>query len=286
MKIIITIPAYNEQDTIGVVIDDIKRVMVGLEYDYEIIVVDDGSTDDTARIVRQKGIARLIQHPYNRGYGAALKTAILHASEDTILTIDADGTFHARDIPRLLEQVGGYDMVVGSRTGKVVQAPLYRKPAKWFLTKLANYLSGARILDLNSGMRMFKKADIMKFMSLLPPGFSFTTTLTLAYLCNDYLVKYVSVDCHKGAAESKIRPLRDGLNFILLILRVITYFNPLRVFLPVAFSLLVAAVIVFIYSLLFLDDILDATVVALFIAAIQISLFGLLADAVAKKKGV
>jgi len=280
----IVIPAYNEQQALESVLDDLRAVLDGTGQSHEIIVVDDGSTDSTAEIVRQKGIVRLIQHPYNRGYGAALKTGILHASGDTILTFDADGTYRAGDIPRLLEQAGGYDMVVGSRTGKVVKIPLYRRPAKWFLTKLANYLSRANIPDLNSGMRLFKKADIKEFLNVLPSSFSFTTTLTLAYLCNDYLVKYVSVDCYKGVGKSKIKPFRDGFNFILLILRVITYFNPLRVFLPVAFSLLVAAVIVLICSLLLLDGILDATVVALFVAAIQVGVLGLLADAIAKKK--
>ncbi len=280
----VVIPAYNEQHSIATVLDGLKAILGDKEQSYEVIVVDDGSTDDTAKIVQQKGIARLIQHPYNRGYGAALKTGILHASGDTILTIDADGTYQAKDIPRLLKQTDGYDMIVGSRTGKEVKVPLYRKPAKWFLTKLANYLSRANIPDLNSGMRMFKKVDIKRFLTLLPSSFSFTTTLTLAYHCNDYLVKYVPIDYYQRAGKSKIKPLRDGLNFILLIFRVITYFNPLRVFLPIAFSLLVAAVIVLICSLLLLDRIMDATVVALFVAAIQIGAFGLLADAIAKRR--
>ena len=281
----VVIPAYNEQQSIATVLDKLKATLDDGEQSYEVIVVDDGSTDNTAKIVQQKGGVRLIQHPYNRGYGAALKTGILNASGDTILTIDADGTYQAKDIPKLLQQADGYDMIVGARTGKEVKVPLHRKPAKWFLTKLANYLSGANIPDLNSGMRIFKKANIEKFLAILPSSFSFTTTLTLAYHCNDLLVKYVPIDYYERAGKSKIRPLRDGLNFILLILRVITYFNPLRVFLPVALTLLVAAIIVLICSLLLLDRIMDATVVVLFVAAIQIGALGLLADAITKKGG-
>lgn len=280
----VVIPACNEQQSIATVLDKLKATLDDGEQSYEVIVVDDGSTDNTAKIVQQKGVVRLIQHPYNRGYGAALKTGILNASGDTILTIDADGTYQAKDIPKLLQQADGYDMIVGARTGKEVKVPLHRKPAKWFLTKLANYLSGANIPDLNSGMRIFKKVNIEKFLAILPSSFSFTTTLTLAYHCNDLLVKYVPIDYYERAGKSKIRPLRDGLNFILLIFRVITYFNPLRVFLPVAFTLMVAAVIVFLCSLLLLDRIMDATVVALFVAAIQIGALGLLADAIAKRR--
>ena len=280
----VVIPAYNEQQSIATVLDKLKATLDDGEQSYEVIVVDDGSTDDTAKIVQQKGVVRLIQHPYNRGYGAALKTGILNASGDTILTIDADGTYQAKDIPKLLQQADGYDMIVGARTGKEVKVPLHRKPAKWFLTKLANYLSGANIPDLNSGMRIFKKVNIEKFLAILPSSFSFTTTLTLAYHCNDLLVKYVPIDYYERAGKSKIRPLRDGLNFILLILRAITYFNPLRVFLPVAFTLVVAAVTVLLCSLLLLDRIMDATVVALFVAAIQIGALGLLADAIAKRR--
>lgn len=280
----VVIPAYNEQQSIATVLDKLKATLDDGEQSYEVIVVDDGSTDNTAKIVQQKGGVRLIQHPYNRGYGAALKTGILNASGDTILTIDADGTYQAKDIPKLLQQADGYDMIVGARTGKEVKVPLQRKPAKWFLTKLANYLSGANIPDLNSGMRIFKKVNIEKFLAILPSSFSFTTTLTLAYHCNDLLVKYVPIDYYERAGRSKIRPLRDGLNFILLILRAITYFNPLRVFLPVAFTLVVAAVIVLLCSLLLLDRIMDATVVALFVAAIQIGALGLLADAIAKRR--
>jgi glycosyltransferase involved in cell wall biosynthesis len=281
----VIVPARDEEIAIGGVLEDLAAVLKKHVARFEIIVVDDGSVDNTADMVRREGSARLIQHPYSRGYGAALKAGIAHASGDMVLTFDADGSYRARDVPRLLEAAENYDMVVGSRTGKVAEILWYRKPAKWLLTRLANYLSRTKIPDLNSGLRLFAKQDIERFWNILPSSFSFTTTLTMAYLCNEYLVKYVPVDCFKGTGKSKIRPWHDGLNFVLLILRVITYFNPLRIFLPLAFSLLLLAVIVLVVSILLIGKILDATVVALFLAAIQTGAMGLLADAIAKRKG-
>jgi len=281
----VVIPAQDEQQSIASTLDELRIVLGNNGQPYEIIVVDDGSVDNTAEIVRQEEKALLIQHLYNKGYGAALKTGISKASGDIILIIDADGTYQADDIPKLLEYMEDYDMIVGSRNHKGVKIPLCRKPAKWFLTKLASYLSDTNIPDLNSGMRVFRKSDIVKFSNILSSGFSFTTTSTLAYLCNDLAIKYVPIEYHKRKGKSKIKPLRDGFNFILLILRVITYFNPLKVFLPVAFILATVAVAVFILSLLLLDRIMDATVAILFVAAIQIGVLGLLADVIAKKRG-
>lgn len=283
-KLSVVIPAHDEQQVIATTLNELRVVLDNAGNPYEIIVVDDGSTDSTANIVQAQKDIRLIQHSIRRGYGTALKTGISKASGDLILIIDADGTYQAADIPRLLEHFDGYDMVVGSRNCKSAKIPLSRKPAKWFLAKLANYLVREKIPDLNSGMRVFRKSDIKVFWNILASGFSFTTTSTLAYFCNDMLVKYVPVNYHKRKGKSKIRPIADGLNFILLILRVITYFSPLRVFLPIAFVLLLLAVLALIFSLTMLDRVLDATIVALFVSGIQVGVLGLLADAISKRK--
>jgi len=280
----VIIPAQDEQQSIASTLDELKVVLDDNGQPYEIIVVDDGSVDNTAEIVRQEGNALLIQHPYNKGYGAALKTGISKALGEVILIIDADGTYQANDIPKLLEHMEGYDMVVGSRDHKGVKIPLCRKPAKWFLTKLASYLSGIHIPDLNSGMRVFRKSVIERFLNILSSGFSFTTTSTLAYLCNDLTIKYVHIDYRKREGKSKIKPLRDGFNFILLILRVTTYFNPLKVFIPVAFILTILAILALALSLLLLDRILDTTIVILLVAALQTGILGLLADAISKRR--
>ena len=282
----IVIPAYNEEKGIEKVLEELKKVLDKIKKPYEIIVVDDGSTDNTAKIVKEKKDVILFQHPINKGYGAALKTGIKKANGEYILIIDADGTYPNKEIPKLLEHIDQYDMIVGARTGENVNIQLYRKPAKLFLTKLANYLVGTKIPDLNSGMRIFRKKDVEKYVHILPSGFSFTTTITLAYLSNDYLVKYVPIDYHERHGKSKIKPFKDGFNFILLIVRTITYFNPLKVFLPISFVLFLVSVIIFLVSWLVFKKVMDITVIVLLVASIQIALFGLIADSIAKKGGI
>ena len=279
----VVIPAYNEEKGILKVLTDLKTILDNTHLQYEIIIVDDGSSDKTAEIVQKQDFAKLIQHPINRGYGAALKTGIKSANGVWILITDADGTYPNESIPNLLKYSDKYDMVVGARTGENVNIPLYRRPAKLFLTKLANYLVGTKIPDLNSGMRLFRKEDSMKYFHILPSGFSFTTTITLSYLSDNFLVKYIPIDYHERHGSSKIKPFRDGLNFILLIIKAITYFNPLKVFLPVGFMLLLAAALLFWYTAFVVGKLADISVIVLIVASIQVGLFGLLADLIVKR---
>jgi len=278
----LVIPAYNEDKGISKVLADLKTILDSTHLQYEIIVVDDGSSDKTAEIVQNQDFVRLIQHPVNRGYGAALKTGIKSANGEWILITDADGTYPNESIPDLLKYSDKYDMVVGARTGENVSIPLYRRPAKLFLTKLANYLVGTRIPDLNSGMRLFRKEDSMKYFHILPSGFSFTTTITLSYLSDDFLIKYVPIDYHERHGSSKIKPFRDGLNFILLIIKAITYFNPLKVFLPISIIFFVVGIIILIYQILFIANVGDLSVMMI-LAAFQIGFLGLLADLIKSK---
>ena len=275
----VVVPVYNEEEAIDAVLDELIGVLENKTY--EIIVVDDGSTDNTTNVVQEKQV-KLIQHPHNIGYGAAIKTGIENAANDLILIIDGDGSYPVKAIPELLKETDQYDMVVGSRTGKEVKIPLYRKPAKWFLSILANYLAGVVIPDLNSGMRIFRKEDAKKFFKILPSGFSFTTTLTLAYLSNDYTVKYRPIDYHERKGKSKIKPFKDGLNFIMLIVRTITYFNPLKIFLPISIMLFVAGMMVLLYQAFVTQNVADLPVM-LILTAFQIGFLGLLADLIVKK---
>jgi len=279
----VVVPAYNEEKGISKVLTDIKTILDDTHLQYEIIIIDDGSSDKTAEIVQKHDFVRLIQHPVNRGYGAALKTGIKSANGYWILITDADGTYPNEYIPELLKYSDEYDMVVGARTGENVSIPLYRRPAKLFLTKLANYLVGTKIPDLNSGMRLFRKKDSMEYFHILPSGFSFTTTITLSYLSDGFLVKYVPIDYHERHGSSKIKPFRDGMNFILLILKAITYFNPLKVFLPISFIILLAAALLFWYTAFVVGKLADISVIVLIVASIQIGLFGLLADLIVKR---
>ena len=225
----------------------------------------------------------LIQHPFNRGYGAALKTGIRHAKYNTLIISDADGTYPVQDIPRLLAQLSKSDMVVGARGNNNSNIPLTRRPAKWMLNKLANYLTGIKIPDLNSGLRAMKKDVVVKFFHLLPDGFSFTTTITLAMLTNDYAVEFIPIEYKMRSGRSKIRPIRDTLNFLQLIIRTVLYFDPLKIFLPMSAFFFIASIVVLVLSYLFTPKIMDITTVILFISSVQILAIGMIADLIDKR---
>jgi hypothetical protein len=183
----------------------------------------------------------------------------------------------------LIGEMHDCDMVVGARTGENTHVPLVRRPAKWFITRLAESISGSEIPDLNSGLRVFRKSLAMEFYHLFPKGFSFTTTITLAMLSNDYPVKFIPIDYHARVGSSKIRPIRDTANFIHLILRTVMYFAPLRIFLRLALLLFAASVAVGAYSLIVLGRLMDVTTVVLAVAALQAAMTGMLADLVDKR---
>ncbi len=274
----IVIPAYNEEGAIVSGVSEIHAVMDGCNYDYEIIVVDDGSTDRTAELARAEGI-NVISLPENQGYGAALKTGIRRSKYETIVITDADGTYPARHIPELVDQLGEYDMVVGARIGEHVEAPLIRMPAKWVLRKLASYLAGRHIPDLNSGLRVMKKSLIRRFVHLLPAGFSFTTTITLAALCSGSLVKYSPIDYHARIGKSKIRP-GHAFDFTLLIVRTIVYFNPLKVFLPLGAVFFLGGTAKFIYDL-YIGNFSETALLG-FLGAAILWAVGLISDQITK----
>jgi glycosyltransferase involved in cell wall biosynthesis len=276
----VVIPAYNEEGGIGPVLDGLRDALERGGWPFEIIVVDDGSSDRTAQIAAARGAA-VVQHPVNKGYGAALKSGIRRAAAPYILIIDADGTYPSDAIPKLLDLARDNDMVVGARTGASVHIPMIRRPAKWFLTRLATYLSSTKIPDLNSGLRIFRRDRAVHFFPILPAGFSFTTTITLALLCNDYRVAYVPIDYSKRSGRSKIRPIRDTLNFLVLILRAILHFNPMRIFFPASLVILGAFSASLAWDLFVRADLTEKTLILLF-AGLQILAIGLLADMISK----
>ena len=279
----VIIPALNEEESIGEELRKIKETMDNAGIEYELIVVDDGSTDNTGQIVEEFNHAVFIKHDSNKGYGEALKTGIRKAINETIVVTDADGTYPVEIIPELCRHMVDYEMVVGARTGPVVRIPFIRRPVKWFLCRLASYLAERKIPDLNSGLRAFRKDVVLRYFPILPSGFSFTTTITLAMLTNGHPVKYIPINYHRRKGRSKIRPLRDTMTFLLLIVRVITYFNPLRVFLPVSFILFIIGIGLLFFSKLVLHQVMDITVNFILFAAFQVLVLGLLADLIAKK---
>jgi len=280
----IVVPAYNEEEGIPTTLADIKAAMSLQSMEYEIIVVDDGSTDGTAEVIRQHRDVRLVQHHTNRGYGAALKTGIRQAAHDWIAIIDADGTYPAQALPLLLADLDSFDMVVGARTS--AELPALRRPAKWCLARLAEYLAESKIPDLNSGMRVFRKDVALSYFNILPSAFSFTITITIAFLSDHYLVKFVPIPYQGREGKSKIRPIQDTLNFIQLILRTVMYFNPLKVLLPVSSLLFLLAMLIGIYSLLTQGRVMDITVITLTMAALQIAVVAMIADMIQKKSKV
>src|SRR3989339_550488 len=280
IKTSIIVPVFNEEGVVEKVMADIKKY---INQECEIIVVNDGSTDRTKDLLERIPDIKVISHSKNCGYGAALKSGIRKSQGEYILIIDADGSYPVKSIPELISQIGDYDMVVGARTKPQNQIPISRKPTKYLLNKLANYLTGTKIPDLNSGLRIIKKKLINQFFRLLPDGFSFTTTITLALLTNGYQVKYIPIDYYKREGKSKIRPVRDTMNFLQLIIKTVLYFNPLKIFIPLGLILLLSGLLVFIYSYLFAPKIMDVTIVILFVSAIQVMAIGMIADLIIKR---
>jgi glycosyltransferase involved in cell wall biosynthesis len=278
----LVIPVYDEEETIANTLAELRDTFSDLRCEYEIIIVNDGSTDRTTEILANQSDVLVLQHQKNLGYGAALKTGIQQARNDWIVITDSDGTYPNGRIPDLLQLAPSYDMVVGSRTGaNVTYSPIRRVP-KLFLTAFAQWITRQPIPDLNSGLRLFRKDVVVRFLNLLPNGFSFTTTITLAMLTNHYRVRYEPIDYHARIGRSKIQPIRDTLRFMQLILRTGMYFAPLRVFLPVAAMFSVGFLITLTQDLFVRHDLTERTLI-LFSTATQLAMFALLADMIDKR---
>lgn len=273
----VVVPAYNEEGAIEATVGALREVTRPLEAS-EIIVVDDGSADRTAELAERAG-ARVISLAENRGYGAALKTGIAAATHDTLVIIDADGTYPPDAIPKLLAHIERYDMVVGARVGPGAAIPRVRRPAKWVLGRLASFLAGRRIPDLNSGLRVIRRDVVERFEHLLPSGFSFTTTITLAVLCSDGLIRYEPIDYYERVGESKIRPVH-AVEFLLLVLRTVVYFNPLKVFLPLGAVFFGGGLIKFGYDLVIGN--FSETALLGFLGGALLWSVGLLSDQIAR----
>lgn len=283
----IVIPAYNEEGCVSVTLPELTELMAsfGRELSWEIIVVEDGSTDGTREALRafEGPELRVIAHPENRGYGAALKTGIAAARHEWILITDADATYPASHVPELLARRQISDMVVGARVGRSVQVPLIRRPAKWVLRRLAAWLSRSAIPDLNSGLRVFRRALAQRYARLLPDGFSYTSTITIACLADGQRVEYIPIDYRHREGRSKIRPISDTLNFVRLLVRTIMFFDPMRVLLPVSLGFLAASLLVATGSYLLLGRLMDVTTVLLFVTGVQLLVLGMITDVINRR---
>lgn len=282
----VLIPAYNEEESIAKTVEAIRQHAAGVR-ELEIIVINDGSTDRTGEIARGLPVT-LIEHEINTGYGSGLKDGLQAARHEYILIADADGTYPLEDIPKLLADAPSYAMVVGARTGAIVKVPPLRKPGKWIITRLAEYLSQRKIPDLNSGFRVFRRDVALRFLTLYPDGFSFTTTITLAMLTNHYKVKFIPINYHRRVGKSSIKPLRDFTNFTILIIRICAYFKPLNVFVPPALALLFLGITKGVIDYTGFLDLgakghLGMLSIALAMTGVQMLFIGLLADLIDRR---
>jgi polyisoprenyl-phosphate glycosyltransferase len=249
------VPAYKEAGCVGKVIDSIKSYMQSQKLDHEIIVVDDDSRDGTADEAKKRG-AKVISHPINRGYGAALTTGIKNAKHEHILIIDADETYPVTEIGKLVPFMCDFDMVVGARQGKYFHGSTIKRLSRMAFYMLLNFVTGENIPDANSGLRIFKKSVAMQFEEDFCSGFSFTTTITIILLSNRYLVKFVPIDYKPRTGKSKVKYLRDTARTIQILLQNISYYNPIKAFLPFSmisfcFAVIFSALYIFRAKILF-----------------------------------
>jgi glycosyltransferase involved in cell wall biosynthesis len=256
------------------------------ETNYELIVVNDGSSDGTSGKLREMQLAdnslKVIEHDNNRGYGASLKTGIRACRGALVAITDADGTYPNDRLPDLLHAARDADMVVGSRTSDNVTYSRLRMIPKVFLRAYASWIANKNIPDINSGLRVFRREVADKYLGVLPDGFSFTTTITLALLTNNYRVEFLPIDYFERVGNSKIRPIRDTLNFVLLIMRTGMYFAPMRVFFPVVATLGLCSLGSLGYDVFVLSNLTDKTVILLMFT-MNAMMFALLADMLDKR---
>lgn len=281
----IILPAYDEAEGIVPTLDDLFEVLEQLDMPWEVIVVDDGSCDATAEVVERDGRARLERHPVNRGVGAARNTGLACARYPWIAMTDADGTYPASALPELLERLEEASMVVGARTKPGASIPLIRRPAKWAIRRLAEFLTGTKIPDLNSGLRCFHRAPALAVRHLLPTTHSWVSTITLAFLSSGLHVEYVPIDYHPRVGRSTFHPIRDTWNYITLVIRTVVFFHPLKVFLPVALLLCTVGTVKLFYDWWVFDDIHESEVILL-VSSVTVGMFGFLADLLATQNRV
>ena len=276
----VVIPSYNEEKAIGEVISKINNILENSKIQHEIIVVDDGSTDRTSEIAGERG-AKVIKLKENKGVGFARKVGIKNAQYEHIVMIDADGTYPCEKIPEMLEFLPEYDMVIGARKKESGTLPFLRKPVKWFIKKIAEYIVRKKIPDLNSGLRAFKKSISLQYFNILPDTHSWVSTITIAFLNDNYDVKYIPIDYFKRKGKSTFHPFKDTFTYLLLVIRTILYFRPLKIFFPTGFFILLIGILRTLYNAKFLHDVKESDVMIV-MTGVFILVVGFLADMIVK----
>jgi glycosyltransferase involved in cell wall biosynthesis len=284
------IPVYNEEGAVEATVRAAHDALAKAGEAFEIVVVDDGSSDRTPAILASLELpgVRVVRHPQNRGYGASLKTGIRRSAGEFLGMADADGTYPVARLPELLELLrqGQADMVVGART-RNAEIPLVRRPAKAVVAWLANALTGTTIPDVNSGLRVFRRDMAERFMNLYPQRFSFTITITLAALTNDYVVLFAPIDYYRRTGTSTLSAglggMRNFVSFLAVVIRMVAHFRPLKFFVWPSAALTAAGAGTVLYTLVTAANVSD-TGILLLLSGLQVGLFGLLADVVVRSR--
>lgn len=282
LDVSVVLPVFNEQGHLRQEIDRIRESLDTSSYTYEIIVVDDGSTDGSSDELRDIEGIRLIRFQTNRGSGSARRVGTHVARGRVVVWTDVDMTYPNDQIPRLVKELEGHDQVVGARTSEKGTRRALRVPAKWVIRKLASYLVEQPIPDLNSGFRAFRRDVAQQFIHQLPPGFSCVTTMTMSFLGNGYSVRYIPIEYAARAGESKFHPWVDTKRYVTQVVRMVLSYNPLRVFLPLGFFLLAFGLAKLGYDWWERDFSLAANTLLILFAAFQLFAIGLLADLVVR----
>ncbi len=279
-EISVLIPAVNEAEIIADVVSGVRAAMEKLNRPYEILVIDDGSTDETALRAQSAG-ARVISHPYNIGNGAAVKTGIRQAKGDILVMMDGDGQHNPEYIAPMLEKIGRYDMVVGARTSES-ESHIHRDLANRLYNLFASYICKRKIQDLTSGFRAVKADIARQFVSMLPNSFSYPTTITMGVIHEGYSLTYVPIKTNRRVGKSKIRLIADGSRFLLIILKIATLLSPMRVFLPVGLAIFLTGVGYGLFRFFVLGSSYGQTSAMLITMSVVVFMVGLVSEQVAQ----
>ena len=282
LDVSIILPVYNEAEHLTQEVSRVRAAMDASPYSYEIIVINDGSSDNSAEVASRIEGIRFINFLQNRGSGSARKAGTQAARGRVTVWTDVDMTYPNDTIPQLVKELDGYDQVVGARTTEEGTVKALRVPAKWFIRKLASFLAGTKIPDLNSGFRAFRTDVARQYINQLPVGFSCVTTITMTFLAHGYSVKYVPIEYAKRAGESKFHWYKDTRRYATQVVRMILSYNPLRIFMPVGLGLVAIGVVKLIVDLINLNFHVAADTLLILFAAFQVIAIGLLADLVTR----